>query len=314
MAGPTRAAGQPDYSSTGTSKFIPAIWSGKLVRKFYATTVFGEIANTDYQGDISAMGDSVIIRTRPNIAISDYEIGMNLQYQRPEKPSVSLDIDQAKYFAFEVKDIEAFQSDIQLMDEFTDDATEQMQIVIDGDILGYIPADVAAANAGATAGVKSGSFNLGVAGTPLVITKDNVLDVIVDMGTVLDEQNVPQTGRWLVLPPWACGMIKKSDLKDASLAGDGTSIMRNGRIGMIDRFTVYNSNNLSTVTDTDAGGQQVTNIVAGHKAGLTFASQMTEMEELPNPNDFGRLVRGLNVYGREVIEGNYLVHAYAGKG
>jgi len=233
MAGPTRTAGQPDYSSTGTSKFIPALWAGKLVTKFYATTMFAEIANTDYEGQISTMGDSVIIRTRPNLAINDYEIGMNLQYQRPESANVKLDIDKAKYFAFEIKDIEAYQSDIQLMDEFTDDATEQMQIVIDKDVLSTIYADVAAENAGATAGALSGSYNLGAPGAPVGLTKDNILDFIVDMGSVLDEQNVPQTGRWLGLPAWACGMIKKSDLKDASLAGDGTSIMRNGRVGMI---------------------------------------------------------------------------------
>ena len=259
------------------------------------------------------MGDSVVIRTRPDIQISDYEIGMNLQYQRPESANVNLDIDIAKYFAFEVKDIESFQADIELMDEFTNDATEQMQITIDSDILSYIPGDIAATNAGATAGVKSGGYDLGAAGAPVALDKSTILDKIVDMGTVLDEQNVPQTGRWLILPPWACGMVKKSDIQDASLAGDGTSILRNGRIGMIDRFEIFNSNNLNVSTDADAGGQKVTDIIAGHKAGLTFASQMTSMEELPNPNDFGRLVRGLNVYGRKVIEGKYLAHLYAGK-
>ena len=35
--------------------------------KFYATTVFGDIANTDWQGEVSGMGDKVYIRTRPDI-------------------------------------------------------------------------------------------------------------------------------------------------------------------------------------------------------------------------------------------------------
>jgi len=82
----------------------------------------------------------------------------------------------------------------------------------------------------------------------------------------------------------------------------------------MDRFTLYNSNNLSMANDADAGGALVTNVVAGHKAGLTWASQMTEMEELPNPNDFGRLVRGLNVFGYDVIEGKYLAHGAVAKG
>jgi hypothetical protein len=73
-----------------------------------------------------------------------------------------------------------------------------------------------------------------------------VLNYIVDMGTVLDERNIPETGRWLVIPPWAAGMIKKSDLRNASISGDGSSLLRNGRLGMIDRFTLYASNLLPT--------------------------------------------------------------------
>jgi len=97
------------------------------------------------------------------------------------------------------------------MDEWTSDAAEQLKISIDTDILADTFADAHASNQGATAGVISASFDLGVTGTPVVLTKANILDYIVNMGTVLDEQNVPETGRFVVLPPWACGMIKQSD-------------------------------------------------------------------------------------------------------
>lgn len=42
--GPARASGYPSYASDSNSAFIPEVWSGKLTTKFYATTVFGEIA------------------------------------------------------------------------------------------------------------------------------------------------------------------------------------------------------------------------------------------------------------------------------
>ncbi len=42
-----RVAGHPDYSSSGNSNYIPALWSGKLIDKFYKKTVFGAISNTD---------------------------------------------------------------------------------------------------------------------------------------------------------------------------------------------------------------------------------------------------------------------------
>ncbi|MDN5937703.1 MAG: hypothetical protein L0H83_03490 [Salinisphaera sp.] len=313
MAGPTRAPGYGvDYSSSGTVQFIPELWGGKLTTKFYDTSVLASIANTDYQGQVRDMGDNVVIRTRPTIQIDDYEIGGGLNYQRPQSPSVSLAIDKAKSFAFEVNDIEAYQSDVDMMGEFTDDATEQMQIVIDQQILGDIYADVASENQGSSAGKISGNVNLGIDGTPVSVTKSNVIDTIIDVGQVLGEQAVPRQGRWIVIPEWMAAMVKKSELRDASIAGDETSIARNGRIGMLDAFTVYVSNNLSVVTDS--GSNVVTNVIAGHPASLTWASQMTRMEHLANPNDFGQLVRGLNVYGYKVIAGQYMVHLRAEKG
>lgn len=40
------AQGVPSLSGT----YIPEIWSGKLLEKFYKATVFAQIANTDYEG------------------------------------------------------------------------------------------------------------------------------------------------------------------------------------------------------------------------------------------------------------------------
>lgn len=310
MALPT-ATGYPDYTAAGTNKFTPELWSPKLVSKFYETTVFGEIASTDYEGEITNHGDKVIIRTRPSITVNKYTKGQDLSYENPESPAVELLIDQGEYFAFTIDNVDKYQSDLGLIDEWSDDASEQMKIAIDTEILTSIYSDVHADNTGANAGTKSSMFDLGAAGAAIGLTKENILDYIVDLGTVLDEQNVPDDGRWLVLPAWACGLIKKSDLKDASLSGDETSIMRNGRIGMIDRFRIYKSNLLDSTTETEG---EAFHMVAGHRAGLTFASQMTEMEDLPNPNQFGTLIRGLQVYGYEVIEPKYLAQLYAYKG
>jgi hypothetical protein len=313
MPGPNRDAGHPNYSSTSASGFIPSIWSGKLIDKLYASTAYAEVANTYYEGEIKGQGDSVQIRTTPTLAIRDYDVGGGLTYEKPTSDKVELQISQAKYFAFEVNDIDAYQADIGLMDNWSDDGGQQMSIQIDTDVNAYAYTEAAAANAGAAAGAKSGSLNLGAAGAPVVITKANILDVLVDCGTALDEQNVPNMDRYVILPAWMNGMLKKSDLRDASTMGDTTSVFRNGKVGELDRFTVYVNNNLSTVTDGTTTNQ-CTNVIFGHKKALTFASQMTNMETLPNPNDFGKLVRGLNVYGRKVIDPNAIGHLYAERG
>lgn len=300
-------ANYPSLASDSASQFIPQVWSGKLVEKFYTATVFGAIANTDYEGEISDYGDSVVIRTTPDITIVDYAVGEKLTYATPTSNSLLLEINNGKYFAFAVDDVDAMQADIDLMDDWAEESSEKMKIAVDLDVLTNIIADVDAANKGTTAGAISGDINLGDVGTngsnAVLINAANVVDYIIDMGLVLDEQNVPETGRWLVLPAWMVSLVKKSDLKDASLAGDSTSIARNGLIGMIDRFTIYLSNNITGITE---GTATIYKPVAGHMAGLTFAAQMVKMETLPNPDTFGQLVRGLNVYGFEVIEGKYL--------
>lgn len=196
------------------------------------------------------------------------------------------------------------------MDEWSEDASEQMKIKIDTQVLQTIPSDAHANNKGTSAGRKSSSFNLGATGSPVALDKTNVLDYIVDTGTVLDEQSLPQTGRWMVIPAWMSGMIKKSDLKDASLAGDGTSILRNGRLGMIDRYTLYMSNLVYSVSDT----YTCYHILFGTRHALSFAAQMTEMESLRAESTFGTLVRGLNVYGFKVLKAEALGDLYAYKG
>ena len=186
-----------------------------------------------------------------------------------------------------------------------------MKIEVDEEFLADIYSDADSSNQGATAGVKSSDINLGVSGTPAVITKASVLDFLVDVGTVMDEQNLPEESRWAVVPPWFAGMIKKSDLKDASLAGDGTSIMRNGRIGMIDRLMIYVSNLLNDATD---GAYTAYDAVAGHKSAISWASQMTKMESLRAESTFGTLVRGLNVYGYKVLKPEALCWLYIARG
>lgn len=297
----------PAYSGT----FIPQLWSGKLNAKFYATTVFGEIANTSYEGEIKSLGDTITINNIPSIAISDYKVGQNLNYQVPTPSKVDLSIDQAKYFGVNISDVLEYQSKPNLMGMFTDDASKQMQITIDREILLAEYNNGAAANKGATAGVLSSSVNLGTDAAPvdLSASADAVLKLILGMATVLDEQNVPDTDRWLVIDPATRLKLMNSPLQQAYLTGDDKSILRNGKIGMIDRFTIYLSNLLPSAAAGQAigggaqgGAAKRRVILAGHTTALTFAAQITKTENLPNPNDFGTLVRGLNVYGKKMIK------------
>lgn len=302
----------PAVAYSGT--FIPEIWSGKLLEKFYSATVLAAIANTDYEGEISKHGDKVIIRQIPTLTIRDYVADGSLTVERPSSNVLNLLIDKGKYFAAILDDVMRIQSDVGLLDMWAEDASEQLKIAIDTQVLAAVPAGIVAANKGATAGRISVNINLGAAGAPLTVVASgatggsaNIMDVLVDLGVVLDEQNIPETGRWLIMPAWAAGMLKKSDLRNAQIMGDSTSVFRNGRLGELDRFTVYISNLLPTATESPKTAHY---IFAGHKHGITFASQLTQMETLRVESSFGQLIRGLQVYGFKVIDGIAIAAAY----
>lgn len=310
----------PSYSGT----FIPAVWSAKLNEKFYAASVYGEIANTNWQGEVASMGDKVYINTAPTITVADYAVGTNLSYQVPTPDMQELVIDKGKYFAFQIADVLEYQAKPNLLDMFSADAAQQMRIAIDSNVLYNTIFNGAAANKGATAGVKSSAYNLGTDAAPVTLTGANVLQKILEMASVLDEQNVPESDRYLVIDPATRTLLMQSNLAQAQFMGDDTSPVRNGKIGKIDRFTVYVSNMLpkaaaGTATPWLSGNgaeNSITSvgtvakrraIIAGHKSAITFASQITKMETVRNPNDFGDFIRSLNVYGFKVVKPESLV-------
>lgn len=195
-----------------------------MSEKFYDATVLGAIANTDYENEISNYGDKIIIRQRPTIAISDYTPDTQLAVQRPNADVVELTIDYAKYFAFVIDDIWDTQSDMDQMSLWAEDASEQMKIVIDTEIMQNVILGAASSTtSGTTAGRKSGDINLGATTSPLALTardpgagETEVLDLIISINQALDEENVPENDRWAIIPAWMAAMIKKSELRDAS--------------------------------------------------------------------------------------------------
>jgi hypothetical protein len=307
----------PAYSGS----FIPALWSGKLNAKFYTATVFGEIANTAWEGEISGIGDTIVINNIPDIAIQPYTPGQALNYQVPQPNTITMVVDQGQYFAFQVNDLLTMQSKPNLVDTFTNDASMQMKVRIDSSVLYNLLFNstygtIAAANAGAAAGKNSAAYNLGTASAPVTLTASNILALITSMSAVLDEQNVPETDRWLLIDPTTRQILMNSNIGQAQFMGDAQSVLRNGKIGMIDRFNVYVTNNLPrgaagtnwTSADGLLGGGTLGGalkrrcVVAGHKTAMTFASQMTKMETVRNPNDFGDYIRGLNVYAHKLVK------------
>jgi len=268
--------------STGTTSevnFIPEVFSKLLQAKFYKQSVLPAISNTDYEGEIAGQGDKVTIRTVPAVTINDYTGSITTQELTTAK--VELLIDKAKYYAFKVGDVLQAQSDIDLLEKASSDASEGMRIAVETDVL-------SSSVTGAT-----------TIGSQVTITTSNILENILTLSKTLDELNIPEEGRFIVLSPEFVSKLKQSELRQAYLTGDGTSPLRNGQVGMVDRFTVYQSNMLYTpASGSDSG---YTHVLAGHPKGISFASQFTNTETVRMEATFGDQVRGLKVFGSKVV-------------
>jgi len=317
-------------STSYSGAFIPTLWSGKLLAKFYQNTILSEICNTDNEGELKNQGDTIRIRLAPSITISDYTVGSNLNYEVPTPIYQDMQVNKGKYFGVQVNDVLAYQSDISLMNMFTEDAAKQLKIAIENEVFfnSFVTEGPDAANEGATAGAISAAFNLGTDTAPIdQSTAENVLKCILRMASVLDEQNVPESGRWLIMSPYDRHLLMQSSLAQAYFTGDNSSTVRTGRIGMIDRFEVYVSNLLprgaagkalvSGLTDTSTGASLTDAkarrlMVAGTKNAISFAMTVNKTEPLRNQTDFGDIVRGLAVYGRKVVKDEALVVAQVG--
>ena len=328
---PVVSSGAFDTTPSYSGGFIPQLWSNKLNAKFYQNTMLSEISNTSWEGEIKNQGDSIRIRTAPSITITDYAgAGTTLSTEVPVPIYTDLQINKGKYFSVQVNDVLAHQADIDLMETFTDDAAKQLKIAIENEAFfqWFVTEGAAAANKGATAGAISASYGLGTDLVPVnQATSGELLKMILRMSAALDEQNVPEEGRWLLMSPHDRHILMQSDIAQAYFTGDNASIVRTGKIGMLDRFTVYVSNLLphgTTAKATVAGlsatstGATLSNakprrmMVAGTKAACAFASQITKTEPLRNQTDFGDIVRGLSVYGRKVVKDTALVTALIG--
>lgn len=317
-------------SQSYSGAFIPTLWSGKLLAKFYQNTILSEVTNTDYEGELKSQGDTVRIRLAPSISIQDYTAGQALNYEVPEPIFQDMQVNKGKYFGVQVNDVLAYQADMELMNMFTEDAAKQLKISIENEVFfnSFVTEGPAAANEGATAGAISASYNLGTDVAPIdQSTAENVLNAILRMASVLDEQNVPEDGRFLIISPYDRHLLMQSNIAQAYFSGDNASTIRTGKIGMLDRFSVYVSNLLpkgeagkALVSGLDAtsGGATLTNakarrtMIAGTSQATSFAMTVDKTEPLRNQTDFGDIVRGLAVYGRKVVKPEALVIAQVG--
>lgn len=287
------------------NNFIPSIWSARILQNLQKALVYGNLVNRDYEGEITQAGDTVKIGGIGAVTVSAYtKNSTTISWQTLADASQSLSIDQAKYFAFKVDDVDQAQTKPKLMDEAMREAAYAIADGIDA-FLAALHSQVAAANKIGADG--SSAKTIGYGSGELDAYK-----YLVAMGEVLSENNVPQTGRWVVVPPWYGTMLRiNSGFTAAAASPAGQAVIAQGGIGRVGGFDVYESNN---VTD-DAQSTKTYRIMAGVRETITMAIQKQLAPEAIRLQDvFADGVKGLVLYGGRVVRPSTMCVLYAKEG
>jgi len=161
------------YGNLPNGNFSPVIYSKQVQLAFRKASVCEAITNSDYFGEIAAMGDSVKIIKEPEITVKAYERGTTITPQDLDDEDFSLTIDKANYFAFKVDDIEEAHSHVNFQGLASDRAAYRLGDQFDQDVLGYLTGFKQSAIHGTPNAVNStvnGSVAVSTAGTDELLT------------------------------------------------------------------------------------------------------------------------------------------------
>ena len=301
-------------SGQTNSYFLPSVYSRKVLNFFRKASVVEGITNTDYAGEISAYGDSVKIIKEPVISVSDYTRGSDTSATKLTDQEINLVVDSAKAFKFIVDDIETNMSHVNFKEVASSSAAYALKDSYDAAVLATMFSGVSASSPDHVIGSDSGTADatmshatnsvdlLGSDGTCV-----DALDLMARMARKLDDQNVPEEGRWFVAGPQFYEELGKSGSKLLSVdfnAGQGS--IRNGLVssGKLRGFDMYKSNNIAATSS--ASGK----VMAGHISSTATANTILSTEVIRDPSSFGDIVRGLHVYGAKVLRPEALVSAF----
>lgn len=272
------------------SNFIPTIWSARLLENLNNAHVFAQLCNRDYEGEIRGMGSTVTINAIGHVTIESYTKNSNITAAETlSDASTTLTIDTAKSFNFQIDDVDKAQQTPKIMNAAMQDAAWGLAEAVD-DLLAAVHSSTPAAN-------KIGADNSITVGGSLT-AGSAFYDLLVNMKVILDQNNTPLVGRWVVVPPWAHGMMLK-DSRFINATDQGNRMRADGLVGQAAGFNVYMSNNVTnsgTGISTDAW-----RVMAGYPGTISYAEQILNVEAYRPELRHADAVKGLLVCGYKVV-------------
>ena len=276
-------------------QFKPTLWSRRFIVNTDRALVYRNVVNTNYEGEI-AYGNVLKINEIGDITVSDYSAASGVSWQDVDDAQKTLVIDQKKYFAFAIDDVDKVQMNVSAMDGAMQKSAFAVAKEIDEFIAGlYTEAGI------------TDTTNLGSVASGLNLYAKDMPSVVTFMHRKLDEADAPKDGRWCVAPPWFMQLLKYAMIVNGTALvkgfdAPGAVTQYPGIPGM--GFTWYESNNVQIATTEYA-------IMFGTMDALTYAGQLSKIEAVRREDYFSDGMRGLYVYGAKAVRPDHLGVCYA---
>lgn len=284
--------------------FVPELWRAPAEVALRKTLIYAgpAVCNREYEGDIQRQGDTVRVTSVGRPTVSNYVPGPGGTSISPEPLNTGqrvFQVDQAKHWAIEVDDVDAAQMRADLMPVAMNEAGYAVADVIDQYVAGLytqIPTSL-------------GSITVDMTPTSWETEARKAYDdLLVPLGVLLDEMNVPMEGRYCVLPPWLYGVLRRDSRFIEAHKSANAGALRTGEVGDAAGFAIFRSNNVPVPTANNFV------VTAGTNRGITFADQITEIKAYEPEDSFSNAVKSLHVYGAKVFRTDSIVKVTAIKG
>jgi hypothetical protein len=270
----------------------PTIWASNLLSPLYKRLVWGALANRDYEGDISSVGDSVKINEIGDITISTYtksplsgSTSTALSWQVLTAAQKMLVIDQTADFAFAIDNVDSLQNKPNVMAEAMARAGYGIADAIDQYVSGIV------------------AHGAGKVITAATVSSGSALSLLSAMKRELDEKNVPNEGRFVVVPPFfhqdLLENVTGSVSTSTAVKSYDSGYLVNGYVGSLYGFEILMSNNCHTSAGTI--------ICAFNRSAVTYAGQLSQIKYVERESYFDQGVKGLYLYGAKVVRPNAIV-------
>lgn len=289
--------------------FKPEVWSKVILAALQKNLVYGGpmVVNSDYEGEISGPGNTVHITQFGDPVISSYSPGGTINYQALTDAGQTMVIDQAKAFAFAVDDVDRRQAAGDMQQYLEDRASYKLADTADQ----FLASKYTSAAAANVLGSTGSPITPAIYGSATSHPADFYIQVLEPLKVILDQNNVPDSGRYVILPPWAISLISQTQAFVAvtDMQGQPSDTFQRGYEGQVSGFNILKSNNVPQPVAGGAG-TGVWAIQAGHPMAITYGEQIAQTEALRLQTTFADGVRGLHVYGAQVVRPDCIGVAY----